>query len=594
MGNVPSVPTGEIQRVAEEVMKAFVPAYTKQFALALVKEAEAKRNTSPKQLFLKDPPVPSEPLMTGYLTKQGGVVKSWKKRYFVALNKANNWEIRYYMDEAAYKASPDKPRGTINLCYYRVEMTEEKPADTDKADAKVEEKPAAAAGEESKAGDGGDVPEITCKPWWSSDRRRVWHIKVDTPADAAKWKDVFETAAYKAAPPLSSDHAAASAFKAAYRETRWAIGEWGWYYYGTTEQEQLGLLISDRCERGCMAEVYAKVPAKMASMVRPQLQSALDTTVGAVVAAGWKSASASVAAVAPTLRAKVEESVGPIFDAKANIKTRMSDAISGAIIPVVGKAADLIVPHITALLLSYSIAANHCAITAFVKEMKKLDGSGSPEAFAKGIEQYRRECNYYWGPLYDAVQEIRNLYWKKPARKVAGISFSIPLESILELLGGVDLWQLSRDLEDGIRTLSARAAFTYGTLVEESPTSDKQQLLAKVVSLYIHDAKIMAYQEIHKVFSDILMTPINKDVTPTIQDALTPIKALVPDLLKDFVDIDGTLEDIIENAISSVVDASLIPAATTSLADLDSLLSLTPADLTVPNFAETLKSGISA
>jgi hypothetical protein len=87
MGNVPSVPTGEIQRVAEEVMKAFVPAYTKQFALALVKEAEAKRNTSPKQLFLKDPPVPSEPLMTGYLTKQGGVVKSWKKRYFVALNK---------------------------------------------------------------------------------------------------------------------------------------------------------------------------------------------------------------------------------------------------------------------------------------------------------------------------------------------------------------------------------------------------------------------------------------------------------------------------------------------------------------------------
>jgi hypothetical protein len=79
-----------------------------------------------------------------------------------------------------------------------------------------------------------------------------------------------------------------------------------------------------------------------------------------------------------------------------------------------------------------------------------------------------------------------------------------------------------------------------------------------------------------------------------LQDALTPIKALVPDLLKDFVDIDGTLEDIIENAISSVVDASLIPAATTSLADLDSLLSLTPADLTVPNFAETLKSGISA
>jgi hypothetical protein len=38
-----------------------------------------------------------------------------------ALNAADNFQIRYYADEAAYTAAPDKPKGSIHLCWYRVE-----------------------------------------------------------------------------------------------------------------------------------------------------------------------------------------------------------------------------------------------------------------------------------------------------------------------------------------------------------------------------------------------------------------------------------------------------------------------------------------
>jgi hypothetical protein len=48
-------------------------------------------------------------------------VKNWKRRKFVALNEADNFDIRYYK---FYKGRTLK-RGVISCCGYRVEMFEE-------------------------------------------------------------------------------------------------------------------------------------------------------------------------------------------------------------------------------------------------------------------------------------------------------------------------------------------------------------------------------------------------------------------------------------------------------------------------------------
>ena len=38
-------------------------------------------------------------LKAGYLYKLGGYVKNWKKRYFIATNQSNNYDIIYYDDD---------------------------------------------------------------------------------------------------------------------------------------------------------------------------------------------------------------------------------------------------------------------------------------------------------------------------------------------------------------------------------------------------------------------------------------------------------------------------------------------------------------
>lgn len=52
-------------------------------------------------------------LKAGFLTKQGGNIKSWKRRYFVAYGSHNNFVIRYFEDETM-----QSEKGFINCCGY--------------------------------------------------------------------------------------------------------------------------------------------------------------------------------------------------------------------------------------------------------------------------------------------------------------------------------------------------------------------------------------------------------------------------------------------------------------------------------------------
>jgi hypothetical protein len=58
---------------------------------------------------------PAQHLKTGFLVKMGGNVKSWKKRFVVACNKSDNYNIIYYENETM-----KKEKGRFCCCGYVV------------------------------------------------------------------------------------------------------------------------------------------------------------------------------------------------------------------------------------------------------------------------------------------------------------------------------------------------------------------------------------------------------------------------------------------------------------------------------------------
>lgn len=55
--------------------------------------------TMPNQNKLLTAEIPRLHIKQGVMMKIGGNVKSWKRRFFVAKNKADNFAISYYDDE---------------------------------------------------------------------------------------------------------------------------------------------------------------------------------------------------------------------------------------------------------------------------------------------------------------------------------------------------------------------------------------------------------------------------------------------------------------------------------------------------------------
>jgi hypothetical protein len=111
------------------------------------------------------------------------------------LAQADNYEVRYYVSQAAYKSAPDKPKGTINLCWYKVSPR----GDGRGARESPLAQPAAPHATTqvircTKAEDVAAYGEFSVKlsPWWGSDRRRTWFLRADDEEGLKTWIGALE------------------------------------------------------------------------------------------------------------------------------------------------------------------------------------------------------------------------------------------------------------------------------------------------------------------------------------------------------------------------------------------------------------------
>jgi hypothetical protein len=228
MGNTPALPVQEVNAKVHEVLSLFSPTFVKHCRLQMM---ESLRSEPLKNYSLLEPEPEStvpQVLGKGMLTKLGEisvVSDSWKARYFVGLGRSDNYEVRYYVDQAAYLAGKE-PKGVIQLCWYKVKRH------TVREDL-------------LRYG----LFSLRLVPWWALDRRRTYYLKAENEETLKIWMEILQTATKSAEAPISKDFFVRRAFMDAYRETRYALGEWGWYYLCTDEARTLSMMVSSTGRR---------------------------------------------------------------------------------------------------------------------------------------------------------------------------------------------------------------------------------------------------------------------------------------------------------------------------------------------------------
>jgi len=99
------------------VLETFSLQYTKAYVLALVRMIKLEAQKEPEPLLLAPRPAREENFKCGYLVKEGGIRKNWKRRFFVV---RPNYTVDYFETEAEAQKPKGKKKGSINLCGYSV------------------------------------------------------------------------------------------------------------------------------------------------------------------------------------------------------------------------------------------------------------------------------------------------------------------------------------------------------------------------------------------------------------------------------------------------------------------------------------------
>lgn len=538
MGNIPGSPEfpfADIQRIASEVMGTFGPEYTKQYALSLIAKLEAELEPDNEPDWqLKSPPPASEPLMEGWATKQGAVRQSWKRRYFVALNEKDNYIIYYFANDAD-KDDVKKASGKVETCGYKpIRLTKEE-----------------------------DIKKFgeNCIQLKPRGRRRNWYIRFDNAEDAEAWEAVFDLAGKKANPPLNEDQVMREAFLAAYERTRWALWVWSWWTADCTEEEMLSQLIVDRCERDIMHEVYAKISSgRTYWLIHNKMQDMLDSSVGAVVGAGWKAVVTAVSSQSKLIEDKAREVIGPVMQKKVEFKNMIKDAIVGTMSPILEEISKPVLNPVLEKMQAPIFNMFETGLLTFQEKMNEIIQGGMKP---KDVKRFLRRINYYWGDLRPAYQKIRDL------------TRSDTMEILSDILYEVRWWHIEDQFEDRLRELVKRAVYTFCTEVEggegREPRTDTSNVLKEVAMKYSHDAQIAGLLDTVSIFEKIIMPPFRQKVIPAIKDLISPISGMIPDAIKMFLDPDQMVDDIMEGAVQDVIKNVVTASSKGILSKLDAV-----------------------
>lgn len=480
---------------------------------------------------LQQPPEEDEIIKTGILVKRGDSVKSWKQRFFVAYNSADNFKIDYH-DGADEKG---KLKGTIYCAGYRAR--------------EFDEDDIAEHGEKG----------IKLVPW--SYRRRTWYMKCPDDAERASWMEVFENACYAAKCPHDEDPSIAKAFTKTLRKLRWRYGFWSWGAEAGPEEERLGEFILDLLDRDIVRRILDDVPAGPTKQATCDLvRKTIGGSVKAACASAWTSGVTAIRSMSLTIQDNVKTAITPIVEAEMKFKKTIMDMIDGTTSPFLADKGSNLLSPVLKVMFKPVIEAFKVASLSFNRFMTEQIAAGAFAAgkFDNGVKTCFRELRYRRGPIGQGYDALHDMCYGELAK------------ILQELAGGMSNSSVYYMCADMLKDIMRRAVYTFQQLGKEVAESEIAGVLSHVVQLLFHDCMVLVEVLMVQVFKKILEPMVTEFV-------ITPAKKIVEPVQEQIEAIPGMtllldLPTILEETVLGAVEGSIMAILSGSLADSNAKL----------------------
>jgi len=530
----------EIANTVKGVCGTFTKEYVKHYAISLAKvlEAESKED-NPLKLLRREKP--TDDLKSGYLTKEGGVRKNWKKRWFIV---RHDYSVDYFVDEkAATKAKP-KPKGSMSLAGYHVRENIGEGLMKQAKD--LAEKMGIDVGQLPKPK---EYPELCFELHHS--RRRCYFVECATKEEKNEWVEMFKTCCRNAWGLKKHDKVHQKAFHRAVRETRWSLGRWGWWSYGGSEEQILSDIINDEIEYQTIGKVYAKLsgPWIIRNTVRNSALKVIDSMVSAAVNPAWAAMSKTTDEIRPKLEPVIKGLIDPMSVAKEEIRGKIKDAIMSVLEPLIDKHVN---PHLSKIMdiLKSPVKSSYDEAWSIVQTNVKQYGETADLKEPSGG--------------FKKLDWVARSYWTmQPATSKLDVMYE-PLWLLREIFTDIFPWSLIWNSQDEIRQISDDAIYTFQVrlkeAIEKEPGADKaviDQTLSQVQALYEEDSNYLAMKVWRTILKAIIMPPLEAIANPAVKALLDPLDSAIPDAMKEFISIADEFSILLNDIVDSSVDAVL-------------------------------------
>ena len=295
-----------IHEIVQEVSNAFISEFKRNYNCKIIQDtlqhSPVANEGVRKRIFEPIETLPYWPIHSGQLFKLGGRRRNWKARYVELSNQADNFELVYYEK----KDGPMK--GSVKLNGYKIVGTD------------AHEDLGTVPGAPKEYG-------FKLVPILPSSKMRVWLMKSISEEEVRAWKDYLHDACNMVKPPLDLDPYTASAFKVAFKTTRFQYGRFEKFHLTCSEPEILAMFISDVVDNQLLRDVFRGMDTQ-----RKEARLAIQDRIISEMQALWDLIRFQLQESQMALQESARQGADLVIASDKAMRKRVEDALSNLVL----------------------------------------------------------------------------------------------------------------------------------------------------------------------------------------------------------------------------------------------------------------------